>query len=138
MTFMSCIGKLFGDGGLLLALTESGIYAESSAKQMIQGKHLDRGVRGIKIIHEAFYRLPITSATEWYGEKGENLMHDATLELLDELATAYISRNEEDATKIAKEILPQVQEIEEKIQAFRNLGRQDSNTFIGKSRQDKH
>ena len=54
MLYISCIGKLFGDGGLLLALTESRIYAECSAKQMIRGKHLDRGVRGIKVVHEAF------------------------------------------------------------------------------------
>ena len=75
----------------------------------------------MKIIHEAFYRLLITAATEWYAEKGETLIQDATLELLDELATAYRNRDEKDTTIIAKEILPQVQEIEEKIQAFRNL-----------------
>ena len=52
----------------MLALTESGLYTECSAEQMIQEKHLDRGVRGIIVIHEALDRLHISSATEWYSE----------------------------------------------------------------------
>ena len=38
MAFLASIGKLYGDGGLLMLLTESGMYAEGTARQMLLGK----------------------------------------------------------------------------------------------------
>ena len=109
MTYISCIGKLFGDGGLLLALTESGVYAECSARQMVQGKHLDRGVRGIKIAHEAFYRLLITSASEWYSEQGIDLIGDTAIELLEDLTKACESQKADEAGDLIEKISPYIE-----------------------------
>ena len=48
MAYIAAIGKLFGDGGLWTLLTATGVYAEATARQMLQGKQYDRGVRGIR------------------------------------------------------------------------------------------
>ena len=56
-------------------------------------------------------------------------MHDAAMELLDGLAIAYSTQNENEAKEIVRKILPFVEEIEKKIQILRNFGRQESSTF---------
>lgn len=40
MAYIASIGKMYGDGGLLSVLIESDVYAEATARQLIQGKHL--------------------------------------------------------------------------------------------------
>ena len=42
MALIAAIGKLFGDGGLWGLLTDTGIYAEATTRQMLQGKQYDR------------------------------------------------------------------------------------------------
>lgn len=37
-TYISCISKIWGDGGLKAMLAESGVYAENSVDQMFKGK----------------------------------------------------------------------------------------------------
>ncbi|KAF3859803.1 hypothetical protein F7725_000058 [Dissostichus mawsoni] len=43
-------GKLYGDGRLLSILIESDVYGDNTARQMLQGKQLSRGVQSLKII----------------------------------------------------------------------------------------
>ena len=59
MAFIASIGKLFGDGGLLQLLTVTGVYADSTARLMLQGKQIARAVRGIKLVLEALSRSPL-------------------------------------------------------------------------------
>ena len=65
IAFIAAIGKLFGDGGLWGLLTGTGIYAEATARQMLQGKQYDRGVRGIRLVTEALLHLRNKSAEKW-------------------------------------------------------------------------
>ena len=58
MALLASLGKLFGDGGLffLPLLTESSVYAEATAQQMLQGSQLSRGIQGIKIAMMTYNR----------------------------------------------------------------------------------
>ncbi len=40
MALIACIGKLFADGGLHQLLTVTGLYADATARMMLQGKQL--------------------------------------------------------------------------------------------------
>ncbi|KAL8573646.1 hypothetical protein ACOMHN_007199 [Nucella lapillus] len=62
MAFIASIGKLFGDGGLLQLLTATDVYADATARQMLEGKQLNRAVRGIKLVLEALSHVYLTSA----------------------------------------------------------------------------
>ena len=57
MALVASLGKIFGDGGLLSLLVESGICAEATAHQMLQGSQIARAIRGIKIVYEALFRV---------------------------------------------------------------------------------
>ena len=79
MAFIAAIGKLFGDGGLWGLLTGTGIYAEATARQMLQGKQYDRGVRGIRLVTEALLHLRNKSAEKWAVKKTDSLGLQKTL-----------------------------------------------------------
>ena len=70
MAFIASIGKLFGDGGLMQLLTVTGVYANDTARLMLQGKQIVRAVRGIKLVLEALSHLYITSAEAWAKSEG--------------------------------------------------------------------
>ena len=55
MAFLASLGTLFGDGGLLHLLCDSDVYATETARKMLQGKQYSRGVRGLKLVHEALF-----------------------------------------------------------------------------------
>ncbi len=70
MAFIASIGKLFGDVGLLQLLTETDVYTDATARQMLEGKQLNRAVRGIKLVLEALSYVYLTSAQSWCHCKG--------------------------------------------------------------------
>ena len=47
MAYIASIGYLLGDGGLLSIWGESDIYAEATARQMLQGKQYSRAIHGL-------------------------------------------------------------------------------------------
>ena len=53
--FSGSFGTLLGDAGLLYWLYDSDVYATETAKKMLQGKQYSRGIRDIKLVHEAFF-----------------------------------------------------------------------------------
>jgi hypothetical protein len=67
MAIVASIGKLFSDGGLLSLLTESNVYAEATARQMLEGKQIARDVRGIKLVMDALYILYLESMESMDG-----------------------------------------------------------------------
>ena len=87
MTFMARVGRLYGDGGLLSILSDLAVYAEATARQMLQGKQYSRGVRGLKPTHDTLTRLSTCSmsplsATEREqsvpSAEGKRLLSDTT------------------------------------------------------------
>ena len=63
--YISAIGKLWGDGGLLSMLTDSGVYAGGTATQMVMGKQFNRAVRGLTLVFEAVMQQFIVQFMEW-------------------------------------------------------------------------
>ena len=57
MAFLASIRKLFSDGGLHNMLTVSEVYADASVSLMLPGKQYARGIRGIRMVHEALFHL---------------------------------------------------------------------------------
>ena len=130
MAFMACLGTIFGAGGLLSLLVDSGVYAEATAKQMLQGKQYSRGVRGIKLVHEALYRLLFQALESWLGRQGRNITIRTADEKICNLCNA-ISINDFDkaqvlANELEDEDIPALMTV---LEEFRAVGRAESKTF---------
>ena len=68
--FIASIGKLFSDGDLHNMLTVSEVYADVSVSLMFHGKQYARGIRGIRLVHEAVFHL-FLSAAETFAMKNK-------------------------------------------------------------------
>ena len=71
MALMASLGNLYGAGGLLSILADSTLFSEATANQILQGKQYSRGLRGIKIVHEALYRILFQAMERWLLDKGQ-------------------------------------------------------------------
>ena len=58
-TLNSCIGKIWGDGGLMEMLVDPGVYASKTAENMLHGKQFHRSVRGLTLIYDALMSIMI-------------------------------------------------------------------------------
>ena len=65
MSFNGSIGKLYGDGGLRDILTSFNVYANGTAQMMLQGKHYAKGIRRVKVAHEAMTHLYLSAAESY-------------------------------------------------------------------------
>ncbi len=82
-SFLSVIGKRYGDAGLADILTESGVLAAGSVAGVIQGKHYNRAVRMHKLTFEALERLRWSEFGSWLEDHPEHKVpHKAILEIL--------------------------------------------------------
>ena len=70
MAFIASIGKLFSDGGLHNMLPVSEVYADAFVSLMLQGKLYARGIRGIRLVHEALFHLFLL-ASETFAMKNQ-------------------------------------------------------------------
>ena len=95
MAYLACIGKLYGDGGLLSLLTESVVYAHATCRQIWQGKHFARGVRAMKLAQEAILEVFHTVANTWCSKHGEMLIDSYTSEKLYALSTACFKKDKD-------------------------------------------
>ena len=57
MSFMSVIGKRYGDAGLSDILIEAGVVAEGSLNGVISGHHYNRSIHAYKIVYETMEEL---------------------------------------------------------------------------------
>ncbi|KAI4798520.1 hypothetical protein KUCAC02_021998 [Chaenocephalus aceratus] len=89
MAYLASIGKLYGDGGLFDILTESDVYAEGTARQLLQGKQLARGIRSIKLASEALFRLFWKAMQSWLEKKGKCAITGAQEQLLRDVQHAF-------------------------------------------------
>ena len=89
MAYLASIGKMYGDGGLFNILTESDVYAEGTARQLLQGKQLARGVRSIKLVSEALFRLFWKAMQSWLEQQGLCAMTEAQEQLLRDVQHAF-------------------------------------------------
>ena len=89
MAYLASIGKLYGDGGLFDILTESDVYAEGTARQLLQGKQLARGIRSIKLASEALFRLFWKAMQSWLEKKCKCAMTGRQEQLLRDVQQAF-------------------------------------------------
>ena len=84
MAFLASIGKIFGDGGIHNILTSPDVYAGATANQMLQGKQYARGIRGVRLAHEALSHMFLISAEAfatnnslpWLSNETKQIVHD--------------------------------------------------------------
>ena len=55
--FLAVISKRFASGGLTDIVIESGLVGPGTVEAIFKGKHYDYGIRMIKIVSEALFRL---------------------------------------------------------------------------------
>ena len=68
-TFIACIGKIWGDGGLKDLLVDSNVYAESTVNLMLAGKQFHRAVPGITIAYECLTQLWLAAFFDWHQQQ---------------------------------------------------------------------
>ena len=69
--FLAVIGKRFASGGLRDIFIESGLVGPGTIEAVFKGKHYNYGLRMIKIVSEALFRLKIDAFKEWLIQKGK-------------------------------------------------------------------
>lgn len=76
ISFMSIIGKRFGDAGLRDILIESGVVAEGSVNGVLSGHHYNRSIYAVKVMFEAFQRLRFSCFIESLSDEDRELFKD--------------------------------------------------------------
>ena len=104
MTFLASLGKIYGDGGLKALLTESDVYADATANMMLQGKQFARGLRGIKLVYEALFRVLLDSLHDWLAERGLSLLSNDLNEKLHGFQQVFSVLNKESANELIAEV----------------------------------
>ena len=129
MAYLASIGKLYGDGGLFDILTETDVYAEGTARQLLQGKQLARGVRSIKLASEALFRLFWKAMQSWLKKQGQCAMTKAQEQLLKDVQHAFEGNDKATAQQLISEVKTELPEIQNRIQMFTNEGVKQSANF---------
>ncbi|KAK1904701.1 Beta-glucanase [Dissostichus eleginoides] len=129
MAFLASIGKVYADGGLFDMITESGVYADATAQQMLQGKQLTRGVRSIKVVSEALFRLFWMALDSWLNKKGQSPLSAEQEHLLRDVQHAFHGNNQVSARQFLSEVETDLPDLRRKIQQFSESGVQQSATF---------
>ena len=64
--FIACVGKFWGDAGLLDFPVDSGVYAASTADQMFAGNQFNRALRGLTLAYETLRAMKLVAFVAWY------------------------------------------------------------------------
>ncbi|KAK5906364.1 hypothetical protein CgunFtcFv8_002238 [Champsocephalus gunnari] len=129
MAYLASIGKLYGDGGLFDILTESDVYAEGTARQLLQGKQLARGIRSIKLASEALFRLFWKAMQSWLEKKGKCAITGAQEQLLRDVQHACHGNDKATAQQLICEVETELTGIQNIIKTFIVEGAKQSATF---------
>ena len=129
MAFVGSIGKLYGDGGLLDILTSSNVYASSTAQMLLQGKHYAKGIRGVKIAHEALTHLYLAAAESYANKNDLPWVDDAFYLLAQKLQNSIKSKNQSSCSEIFQQLQSMVSHVIETLRLFQSYGNEHSGTF---------
>jgi hypothetical protein len=91
-TYIACVGKIWGDGGLKGMLCDSGLYGPNTTENMLNGKQYHRAVRGLTIVFEALITLQISSFIQWLqcGSNDQNSFDlTKTVEIINTVHAIY-------------------------------------------------
>lgn len=129
MAFIAAIGKLFGDGGLQDILASFGVYAHSSANLMLQRKHLDCGIRGIKLAHEALVHLFLIAAESCARHRKLPWVDAETAGLVNDLNFSFKHCDKQTSSMICEQLDSKVSVAMNTVSKFSVFGREQSVTF---------
>ena len=104
MAFIASIGKLFSDGGLHNTMTVSEVYADASVSLMLQGKQYARGIKEIRLVHEALFHLFLSAAETFAMKNKLAWLDDETTHFIRDLENTFKMQFPEFCTAVCKEI----------------------------------
>ena len=99
---IASIGKLFSDGGLHNMLTVSEVYADASVSLMLQGKQYARGIRRIRLVHEALFHLFLSAAETFAMKNKLPWMDDETTHFIRDLENTFKKQSPEACTAVCQ------------------------------------
>ena len=130
MAFIASIGSLFGDGGLRQILTGSDVYADGTVVKMLEGKQYARGLRGIKLVHEALSHMFFSAAEQYAKDHQLPWLDSDTFNLMDNLEKAFKENDHHDIPAVASELEKKISNsILEAVEQFKTVGVEKSSTF---------
>lgn len=129
MTFIGSIGKLYGDGGLLDILTSSNVYASGTAQMLLQGKHFAKGIRGVKVAHEAPTHLYLSAAEYYANENGLPWIDDEFHNLAQKLQNSMHKSNQAIYFGVFNLLKNKISEVIQTLRHFHSFQKERSQTF---------
>ena len=87
---------------MLLSATD--VYADATARQMLQGKQLSRAVRGIKLVLEALSNVYLTSAEAWCQSQGIQWMDADTEQGIVDLQHTFRAKDKNSSRTIIENL----------------------------------
>ena len=104
--FLAVIGKHMEKSGLSDLWTESGMYGERTANNILSGKSWNRGVRAHKLSLEALWRIFLRSFETWQVENNKTAFtHVASLASKFNIPTSGNNQDKETGKEALHEIL---------------------------------
>lgn len=123
------IGKLCGDSGLFDIVTESDVYTEGTAQQILHGKQLARGVRSIKLTSKALFRLFWKAMQSWLKKEAQHPMTGTQELLLRDVQHAFHANDKTTAKQLISELETDLTTIQNSIQMVSDEGVKQSANF---------
>ena len=106
------------------------MYATATANQMLQGKQYSRGIRGVRLVHEALLHMFLTSAETFATENGLPWLTDDTKQAMRELEKSFESKDATACVTLCQKAVDTIpQSAMDTIARFRKEGRHRSATF---------
>ena len=97
---------------------------------MLQGKQYARGIRGIKLVHEALFHNFFAGMESWMGKEEKSLESPGREQKLQELQAALDAKDLKEAMQTAQELeQDHLSTVQEAIEDFQKVGREQSETF---------
>lgn len=123
MALMASVGNIFGDGGLQALMVNSGILAEGSARQVLAGKNLNRGIRSFKLILQSLFQIYFEQAETWAINNNLPWLTDEVKLEFNEFSDKNIGNIEDILATLERS------QILDTLSKFRSTGRDKSSTF---------
>ena len=130
MASIASTGKLFSDSGLHDMLTVSEVYADASVNLMLQWKQYARGIRRIRLVHEALFHLFLSAAKTFAMKNKLPCLDDDTTHFIRDLENTFKMQTPEACTAVCQEIeICLSSSLLSTMKKFKDTGREQSATF---------
>ena len=124
LNFLSLIGKKYSNSGLDDLLIESGVYAAGTTSALIKGKCYNRGIRGHKLVMEAFFRLLWKSFQQWISDQHPESEHIIREQLHGKISECRVAvQNKSVGQENVEELSLNMQEVVDLLERFKQDSR---------------